>query len=103
MNQYRCETCSFKVKSRHTQGGIIIDCDKYDLALKYFNHQELINIIGCASHSDSQSEREKVLDEVIEILDIFPPGYSQVGDDKGNKMEAIEYCKIRINNLRAGE
>jgi hypothetical protein len=55
MNQYRCETCKnidcvFAEKWRTTWHS-----DMY-----YF-----INKMGCASHSSFQSERDKVLDEVI--------------------------------------
>jgi rRNA pseudouridine-1189 N-methylase Emg1 (Nep1/Mra1 family) len=31
--------------------------------------------VGCASHSDFQSERERVLDEVISVI------YKHIGDD----------------------
>jgi effector-binding domain-containing protein len=63
MNQYRCENCNFRSKdtpysceankNRHIDG---------------FAHVQITET-GCASHSDFQSEREKVLGELIQFLD----------------------------------
>jgi hypothetical protein len=63
MNQYRCETCNFRStdtpyyckvnKNRHIDG---------------FAHVQIMET-GCASHSDFQTQREKVLDELDARID----------------------------------
>jgi len=72
MNPYRCETCSY-----HPLHGKILKCP-YDGAgideqIYYTLKEEMrlpraaelfTSIVGCASHSDFQSERDKVLDEL---------------------------------------
>jgi hypothetical protein len=66
MNQYRCETC----KKRTTISCPIQDESDYYKVKEYVTAptgwEILTSVIGCASHSDFQSEREKVLDEAIE-------------------------------------
>jgi len=77
MNQYRCETC----KNRKGVYDIpFCDCwDKKIPITKYgmdlISHigctkygMDLISHIGCSSHSDFQSERDKVLDILDEWL-----------------------------------
>jgi len=61
MNHYRCETCKHRwgndkcpIKLTDIYGGTNIYKE-----LKY-----VIDSCGCASHSDFQSERDKVLDEL---------------------------------------
>jgi hypothetical protein len=59
MNQYRCETCEnfsciFCPKRLRKEGTIIIYHSKPALFTAEY---------GCASHSDFQSERDKVLEE----------------------------------------
>ena len=54
MNQYRCETCN------HKDNGW---CELLNRIL-YFNESDFISEVGCASHSDFQSERDKMLDEL---------------------------------------
>jgi len=48
MNQYRCETCN------HKDNGW---CELLNRIL-YFNESDFISEVGCASHSDYQSERD---------------------------------------------
>jgi hypothetical protein len=58
MNQYRCETCNHLASDRRN----------YCNFLKNEIHSSpliFIELCGCASHSDFQSERDKVLDELI--------------------------------------
>jgi hypothetical protein len=47
-----------------------------------------------------QTEREKVLDEILEIMAQFPGGYTMVEDTHGNRWSALEYCRQRIEKLR---
>jgi len=58
MNQYRCETCN------HKDNGW---CELLNRIL-YFNESDFISEVGCASHSDYQSERDTVLDIICEWL-----------------------------------
>ena len=76
MNPYRCETCSY-----HPLHGKILKCP-YDGAgideqIYYTLKEEMrlpraaelfTSIVGCASHSDFRSERDKVLDILDEWL-----------------------------------
>ena len=61
MNQFRCETC--KYKHPHLIGGCKPDCEKSSWLLTN-ETIEVIEEVGCASHSDFQSGREKLLDEM---------------------------------------
>jgi len=70
MNQYRCETCKFY--DNRGIDGFGIWCKPMQVPEAHWfrrhdlNGMEMENItkiIGCASHSDFQSDREKVLDE----------------------------------------
>jgi hypothetical protein len=63
MNQYRCETC--KYKHPHLIEGLKPDCEKSSWLLTK-ETIEVIEEVGCASHSDFQSERDKVLDDLLE-------------------------------------
>jgi hypothetical protein len=61
MNQYRCETCS---KDHYCPIVHSADCvEKCDCWIK-----DVTSIIGCASHSDFQNQKEKVLDEYNDEL-----------------------------------
>ena len=70
MNQYRCETCE-----KYTETPYLSFCDglafrdNLDSVDKEYI-KEWIERVGCASHSDFQSERDKVLDEFLHSLDI---------------------------------
>ena len=62
MNQYRCETCKFLIKDPVDWG-----FDPYchiSVPIKLDNW-EWVKRWGCASHSDFQNQREKVLNELI--------------------------------------
>jgi hypothetical protein len=63
MNQYRCETCNHYVNITDDNGKFrYTDCDtKFGHALTT-EEEDFTCRMGCASHSDFQSEREKVLD-----------------------------------------
>jgi hypothetical protein len=62
MNQYRCEKCTF-----HTIPIDEIDrCKGEPITIGEF---EAYQKRGCVSHSDFQSERDKVLDEIIGMFD----------------------------------
>ena len=57
MNQYKCETCKHRENITDAFYNTIW-CKKHDEAI----NPSTINLVGCASHSDFQSEREKVLE-----------------------------------------
>ena len=60
MNQYRCETCNFCLS--------LIDCVDTCKGEGLTNGEwEAYRKRGCASHSDFQSERDKVLDKLCKI------------------------------------
>lgn len=70
-NKYRCETC------RKYPAGSIFDGDcpqcwilpyKWDVPIDIW--AAITSMIGCALHSDFQSEREQVLDELIRDITI---------------------------------
>jgi hypothetical protein len=66
MNQYRCETCENVIKHR----GEITGCKLFDESTttncSYCGgNVSLFKIVGCASHSSHQSERDKVLTKII--------------------------------------
>ena len=57
MNRYRCETCKKY---------------KWDGCIALAKDTSLIQVVGCASHSDFQSEREKV---PIHSFEVKKPGF----------------------------
>jgi hypothetical protein len=59
MSQYRCETC--KHRGEYTEFGD--KCPMRDTIFSFAQMERITLWCGCASHSDSQSERDKVLDE----------------------------------------
>ena len=63
MNQYRCETCEH-MKTHTSKGGLPFEerCEVsgYPPRDKIFENK--LACVGCASHSDFQSERDKVLE-----------------------------------------
>jgi hypothetical protein len=79
LNEYRCKTCK-KDKTEECPAWV---CEKY-----------MINLVGCASHSDFQS-RDAVLDEVQEKIINFVP-YSKRDPEFMLKFEIIE----KITELR---
>ena len=73
MNQYRCETC----KNRKGVYDIPF-CDCWDKKIPITKYgMDLISHIGCASHSDFQSER----DTVLERLHIWFENYCEGNED----------------------
>jgi hypothetical protein len=58
MNQYRCETCQKRA------GKLICNTFVNEANGDISGVLWSTSIIGCASHSDFQSERDKVLDEL---------------------------------------
>jgi hypothetical protein len=63
-SKYRCETCNRPI-------GLIGGFDDCPLSIPSHLDVALVDymaVVGCASHSDFQSEREKVLKKVIAII-----------------------------------
>jgi len=69
MNQYRCDNrCKYFDNSDETNHCFgLIFCTKHQMLVEPI-FQEESKTLGCASHSDFQSERDKVLDNLIEKL-----------------------------------
>jgi len=69
MNQYRCETCEH-MKTHTSKGGLPFEerCEVsgYPPRDKIFENK--LACVGCASHSDFQSERDKVLDKFKDCI-----------------------------------
>jgi ribosome-associated translation inhibitor RaiA len=63
MNQYKCESCEHHENIRDAFYNTIW-CKKHDATI----NPSTINLVGCASHSDFQSGREKVLDELDKMI-----------------------------------
>jgi hypothetical protein len=94
MNQYRCETCKKWMK----------DCPLPEGSKSSGFYDKVLDIVGCASHSDCQSEREKVLDELKRDLKTrFISSSNQWS--KGRNSGLLECCNIIDEYLRqqAGE
>ena len=72
MNQYRCETCKNKGCYHHFSNwkGEI---KKYKKSAHYAHG--FTAEYGCASHSDFQSERDKVLDETSNGVVLWSPAH----------------------------
>jgi len=79
MNQYRCDTCKWQDKFlKENELGIDHPylCTKDSKTKTTLSGcrtvtnetREYLAIVGCASHSDFQSERDKVLDELTEWM-----------------------------------
>ena len=66
MNQYRCETCEHRFTPDYWKDG----CNRFGKTFVSDDEMRFIFTYGCASHSDFQSERDKVLDEFLHLLDI---------------------------------
>ena len=109
-NQYRCETCKkpHKVPDGLSRQPHFFCCDEelpYDTAV-------VTTIRGCASHSDFQSERDKVLDDVDKILNCRTELMEELFDElrdpavAKHSLQQIEIIRSRVNDLRdmkAGE
>jgi hypothetical protein len=75
MNQYRCETCKFLVNKNWAGSG---DCSNPKLDEPIWMHKSasgyddgavvIIAQLGCASHSDFQNQKEKVLEVPLKSL-----------------------------------
>ena len=60
MNQYRCETCEHRFTPDYWKDG----CNRFGKTFVSDDEMRFIFTYGCASHSDFQSERDKMLDEL---------------------------------------
>jgi hypothetical protein len=60
MNQYRCETCTKQGCHYHPNNNYWKDLSN---GLLHFFYDSIDNV-GCASHSDFQSEQDKVLEKL---------------------------------------
>jgi hypothetical protein len=79
MNQYRCETCKNHVEDNGFQ------CCKFIKGWVEPDEYYLITEIGCASHSDFQSEREDMLKQkysqlMAASINNKTPGWVQIAD-----------------------
>jgi hypothetical protein len=82
MNQYRCETCKYFEETIGTlQLGYCNKDGKRITHYLYLQDTMTIDRFGCASHSDFQSERDKLdelenwLDEQVPRMDLEHPFY----------------------------
>ena len=65
-NQYRCETCKNMIASENRKGFLKCNLSNY-LLNSNTNIIEMTRIVGCASHSEFQSERDSwTTEELIE-------------------------------------
>ena len=88
MNQYRCETCKNCSKNPNDDYFCLVTNDEIDFT--DFNHTARV---GCASHSDFQNERDKVLDELKRDLKTrFVSSDNQWG--RGRNSGLLECCNI---------
>jgi len=82
MNQYRCETC------KYTHDGS--NCPAIQMFIGNMREERIIreitSKIGCASHSDFQSERDMVLD-TDSVLAVLKKRYH-------NEMAILDYIEM---------
>jgi hypothetical protein len=64
MNPYNCRRCEYITE----QLGI-----KYCLKVKRAIDTKTIDYVGCVSHSDFQNQRDKLIDDIIEIVATLVP------------------------------
>jgi hypothetical protein len=90
MNQYRCETC--KNRGCPLPKYYSDNSEKFETGIMY----SLSKMVGCASHSDFKSQRDKVLDEGIakiqERIDRIFEGY------RGETNENITHTPYNMAN-----
>jgi len=101
MNQFRCETC--KYKHPHLIGGCKPDCEKSSWLLTN-ETIEVIEEVGCASHSDFQSKRDTVLDDYC-IIDLTYYVWAEAESDDVRLCQGKEcnYCgRYNAKLQRAG-
>jgi hypothetical protein len=102
MNQYRCETCQYNLKAKAEPP--YIWCSKSEELLVGRNAQKIISVVGCASHSDFQSERDKVLDDVISHLEKLYFWYDcepqPSAEFEEGACSALDHALIKISELR---
>jgi hypothetical protein len=94
-NKYRCETCGY-YQTHH-----IKSCDLIERMLDT-GEIALISKLGCASHSDFQSERDKVLDELDTYLDVELERASQFNAMRNFALLEVKR-KIKEPRQQAGE
>ena len=93
MNQYRCETCEHLIN--HDFCLIVRDyvCE---------DEENWIKRVGCASHSDFQSERDDLLDKLEQLGKMLPTIPNSAACDR----EALLYipaCTVNKMNKIIGE
>lgn len=106
ISNYRCETCSHHTTDQVKNGKHIWHQNKCDDDLISEHQILLINNKGCASHSDFHNQREKVMDDVVKILnngmdaleELQVDGYSSTTITA--KRDVIGYLLEKIEELR---
>jgi len=63
MNQYRCETCEHRFTPDYWKDG----CNRFGKTFMSDDEMRFVSTYGCASHSDFQNQRDRVLDEVLQL------------------------------------
>jgi hypothetical protein len=91
MNQYRCETCEHHIADKDHNDWC--RSDPIPASVYIFLKRN-----GCASHSDFQNQREKVLDEFLNKK--REPSTTE--DDTDCPYHRCVLCEIK-DELRAGE
>ena len=92
MNQYRCETCK---NYEDDDGKSACNIREEWISTDVWNW---IKVVGCASHSDFQSERDKVLEALKKDLQTRIISSSNQWS-KGRNSGLLECCNI-IDELR---
>jgi hypothetical protein len=72
MNPYQCVTCTKSDCENHRATEMYYRCYNNSLADTILDNQRVISKVGCASHSDFQSERDKVL---VYSWEVMKPGF----------------------------
>jgi len=98
MNQYRCETCKHRFTPDYWKDG----CNRFGKTFMSDDEMRFISTYGCASHSDYQSERDKVLDilrpEVLTFALLMERKLRKHDKDRGDsyKTTDVDYLLMRL-------
>ena len=99
MNQYHCETCEHL---HVTDKGMPPDCEKTNHWLTE-SDRKLMKEVGCASHSEFRSEKEKVLDKLISMIQHEQPSPEPYDDWNDGVLYGCEIAINVIDEMKEGE
>jgi hypothetical protein len=94
MNQYRCETCKIGVRDCPVTKGYY-DGTGMNIPLRHYQ-KDFTSIVGCASHSDFQSEQLTENQKNTRLLSKAAHDYKIRRDERDKVLESIEQLRYGI-------